>query len=60
MFSDMLRNQLLAVLGVHDIESEGHALLTVLFNSLLDPLGTKRQLAFLDLSHVSLLFLLLG
>lgn len=56
----MLRNQLLAVLGVHNIESEGHTFLTVLLNSLLDSLGTDRQLAFVDLSYLSLLFLLLG
>jgi hypothetical protein len=39
----MLRNQLLAVLGIHDIESEGHAFLTVLLDSLLDSLGTICQ-----------------
>ena len=40
----MLRNQLLAVFGVHDIESESHAFLTVLLDSLLDSLGTTGQL----------------
>jgi len=44
VFSDVLRNQLLAVLGIHDIESEGHTLLAVLLDSLLDSLGTTCQL----------------
>ena len=39
----MLRNQLLAVFGVHDIESEGHTFLAVLLDSLLDSLGTTCQ-----------------
>ena len=56
----MLRHQLLAVLGVHDIESEGHTFLTVLLDSLLDSLSTDRQLDFQGAFGVSLLFLLLG
>jgi len=44
MFSDMLRYQLFTVLGVHNIESEGHTFLAVLLDSLFDSLGTDRQL----------------
>jgi len=37
---NVLRNELLAVLGVHNVECECHAFLTVLFDCLLDSLGT--------------------
>jgi hypothetical protein len=60
VFSNMLRYELLAVLGVHDIESEGDTFLTVLLDSLLDSLGTGCQLC-IDLERgMSLLLLLLG
>jgi hypothetical protein len=53
MFSNMLRDQLLAVLGVHDIESEGHAFLTVLLDSLLDSLSTECKLNLVILKEVA-------
>lgn len=53
VFSNMLRNQLLAVLGVHDIESEGHTFLAVLLDSLLDSLGTTCQLCSVEAPEVA-------
>ena len=40
VLSNVLRNELLAVLGIHDVERECHTFLTVLLDSLLDSLGT--------------------
>jgi hypothetical protein len=44
MLSDMVSDKLLAVLGVHDVEGEGNAFLSVLLDSLLDSLGADCQL----------------
>jgi hypothetical protein len=44
MLSDMVGDKLLAVLGVHDIEGEGNAFLSVLLDSFLDSLGADCQL----------------
>lgn len=59
MFTNMFRNQLLAILGIHDIESKSHTFLTILFDSLLDSFGTAHQLCSKGLDRSSLLFLLL-
>jgi hypothetical protein len=60
MLSNMLWNELLAVLGVHDVEGESDTFLTVLLDSLLDSLGTGCQLV-VDLERrISLLLLFLG
>ena len=40
VFTDMLRDELLAVLGIHDVKSKSHTFLTILLDGGLDSLGT--------------------
>jgi hypothetical protein len=44
VLANVVRDELLAVLGVHDVQSEGNTFLSIGLDGLLDPLGTVDQL----------------
>jgi hypothetical protein len=44
VLANVVRDELLAVLGVHDVQSEGNTFLSIGLDGLLDPLGTVNQL----------------